>query len=255
MTVDEVLKKIPNQSPLREIVAQLMDDDSTVREAAYDRFKEIEQRQYDEEEANAILAAATSLNFPELEYDWRNPAVELCDTLWTLHINAYPSLISLARDAYPNVSDALRRSFLVLFSATSSREGAQAIVDCVRESGWPDPYPRVFSEMVRLVEYADVLFPELLLLSKGEVVRALGDVLNRSLEASSLKPSSLTPAMPMILDTCNMALNSPRLTKVKTELNGDSTKNTWMFEMMWRFIWTWPAGCRTVRLMKLRVAS
>ena len=195
MSLDEVLDRFPRKSEFRHLILSLMDEDMRARRDAFLRATKLEKTRIRVEEANAVLYAVRTLEFPPQEYEWNKPARQLCDCLWN---SSHPALVPASVEAYATAADSVKDSLLILLCASNCHEGCQAIVDCVRGSGWPDPSPRVFWELAKLDQFVDVLFPALLIDCEPQFARELSNCLISALQEGTLQPASCRQAVPMI---------------------------------------------------------
>jgi hypothetical protein len=192
MNLKQALEAFPPRSPFRKVLSGLLDEDETTREQASDQLNDIDRTDADpmattwrcsEPEALALLSAAVSLPFPPPRHDWRDA---IHDLLFHLVRSPYPSLVTPARQAYPRLSSRARCAVLSLLGACGTRPAAEAFVACIREHGWPGGvYSRVFTELPKLLDHADVLFPALIGLA-GPHIAGVTDVLMAGLSQKKI---------------------------------------------------------------------
>jgi hypothetical protein len=77
MKLQELLAHFSAQSEMGKLIAELMEDDFEIREAAFKRFEGFGSKKLSEKVAVGTLLAATSLAFPPLRFDWNDSAQEL----------------------------------------------------------------------------------------------------------------------------------------------------------------------------------
>jgi hypothetical protein len=185
MNIQETLAALPPQSPYREVLPALLDVDQATREKAYDRLRDLDPWsagedpmattwKYPEAEALALLKAAVGLPFPPPRVEWKDAVHDL---IFPLVRSPYPSLAAPAREAYPRLSDRSKCAVLALLGACGTREAAEGFMACIRRHGWPaGVYQRVFTELPKLLDYSDVLFPDLIPLA-GQQIAGVTDLL------------------------------------------------------------------------------
>jgi hypothetical protein len=148
MKVDAVMRKLVSSSP-------------KTREQGRNQLRKLAEAGIGEADAVVLLRLVTETELPREEHEWIDSRFEVFAALWGA---AYPSLLPRATAAYRDADDNVRSGLLALMSATGSPEGAVALVDAVRQYGWPPKvYPRVWLELAELAEtQTSVLFPSLL---------------------------------------------------------------------------------------------
>ncbi|HYT90514.1 MAG TPA: hypothetical protein VEL76_17540 [Gemmataceae bacterium] len=185
MNLKEALAAFPPKSPYRKLLPALLDKDAEVRDKAYDRLEDLDQLdpgedpiattwKHGEAEALALLNAAVGLPFPPPRVEWEDVVHEL---IFPLVQSPYPTLAAPAREAYPHLSGRAKCAILALLGACGTREAAEGFMACIREHGWPagGVYSRVFTELPKLLDHADILFPELIQLA-GPCIGGIVDV-------------------------------------------------------------------------------
>jgi hypothetical protein len=184
MNLKAALAAFPRKSVYRNLLPRLLDEDEKVREKAYDRLRDLDWLadgedpmattwKYSEAEALALLNAAVGLPFPPPRVEWRDA---IHDLIFPLVRSPYPGLVTPAREAYPRLSDRAKCAILALLGACGTRQAAEAFVASIREHGWPAVYSRVFTELPKLLDHADVLFPDLIQLA-GPNIGGITDLL------------------------------------------------------------------------------
>ncbi len=185
MNLKQALVALPAKSAFREVLPGLLSKSQDVWEEAYNRLRELDDLglnedpmattwKHSEPEALAVLKAAVSLPFAPPKHDWKDAVHDL---IFPLVRSPHARLLPIARDAYPRLTERAKCGILSLIGAIGTREAAKVFVDCIREHGWPaSVYSRVFTELGKLVDHADVLFPDLILLA-GPNLGGVTDVL------------------------------------------------------------------------------
>jgi hypothetical protein len=210
MNLEQALAAFPPRSPFRKVLPGLLDEDETIREQALDQLHEMDRTdadpmattwRYCEPEALALLGAAVSLPFPPPRHDWRDVVHDL---IFPLVRSPYPSLVTPARQAYRRLSSRAKCAILALLGACGTREAAEAFVACIRDHGWPNGvYSRVFMELPKLHDHADVLFPALIGLA-GPHIAGVTDVLMAGLAQQKLDSTGgtidLEPVGPLAVE-------------------------------------------------------
>lgn len=184
MNIEQAVAMFPPGSVFRKILPGLLATKESVWEKAYNRLRELDRLavgenpltptwRYSETEALAILRAAIGLSFPPVERDWEDCVHDL---LFLLIRSPHQNLVAPAVEAYPTLSDRSKCAVLALFEACGSMVAAKALVSCVRDHDWPNRmYERVFREMPKLLPYASILFPALLITCRD---RDIGSITN-----------------------------------------------------------------------------
>lgn len=184
-------------SPLPSLLKALLSEDRKERaEALRALLSELRDDVLAAEAQVALLTFATTAPIPQPENSWSDPAHDLAFTLVTA-----PSeeLVEVARDGYPAASDRLKCALLSIMAATKTRAGAAAFAQCVLEHGWPEqPYPRIFGELSKNAEHAELLFPALLERA-GELLVQVGNVALAWLDNGALHPERLSEAGPNLV--------------------------------------------------------
>jgi hypothetical protein len=222
MNLKEALAAFPPRSPYRKVLPGLLDKDEQVREEAYRRLRDLDALaggqdpmattwKFSESEALALLNAAVGLPFPPPRAEWQDAVHDL---IFPLVRSPYPSLAAPARAAYPRLSDRAKCAILALLGACGTREAAEAFMACIREHGWPaGVYQRVFTELPKLLDHADVLFPDLVQLA-GPNIGGVTDVLMAALAQGQLDLAGgkvhLEPLAPLAVARLRKALKSAR---------------------------------------------
>ena len=185
MNADTAFGSLPTESPYRDIIKGLLNSDENVREQALYRLKKLDTVtdyqqahattwNHSEADALVLLNLAISLPFPPQRLEWNDTVHDL---IFPLIRSPYPSLVMPVRKAYPQLSARAKCAALCILGATSSRIGAEAFIELVREHGWPSgAYSRVFTELHRLLNHSDILFPTLIQLA-GEYIGGVTDLL------------------------------------------------------------------------------
>lgn len=185
MNLKQALAAFPAKSAYRKILPGLLSKNEKVWRKAYEHLGELERLtdtadpmattwNLSESEALALLNAAVSLPFAPPKHEWEDAVHEL---IFPLVRSPHPSLLPIARDAYPRLTDRAKCALLSLIGACGTRAAAEAFLACIREHGWPAGiYRRVFLELPKLLDHADLLFPELIQLA-GPHVGGVTDVL------------------------------------------------------------------------------
>jgi len=198
MSLEAILANLSEESPFRLLLPELASDDQQRRTKAFDQASSLthvtsweEARKpswsVSEAEAFALLQAIAECDFPPPPqgYFWKDGLQTLITTLWR---SPYPSLVGAIGKAYLRMtSDSRRCALLALLGIIGTREAAAVFIACIRLNGWPqDVMPRVYEGLYRLMPYADLLMPDVLLLA-GNVAIGVGDVIARAISNSMVK--------------------------------------------------------------------
>jgi hypothetical protein len=190
---------LPASHPLRRILAGLVDADDEKRDAAFHKLGELREKEPKVSKAigTALLRIATELPLLPQQFDWNDSAHEL---LFPLVDAPNASYLEGLRAAYTRVPRRAQCAVLSAIGAIGTKPAARAFIELLREHGWPKGgvYGRVFTELRKLAKFADVLFPELVLLS-GDEIGDVTDVMIGALAAKHLDPRKvdLEPIAPV----------------------------------------------------------
>lgn len=200
MSLEQALSLFPVGSIFRDFVRDLATGDEACRLAANRRARTLEQVDnyvdahkaswfVSEADAIAILKAAQTLEFPLPKHQWEDG---LHAILFLLVRSPYPSLVPLIEPLYAKMPDGRRRDVLLAtLGAIATREAAEAFMACIRHHGWPSrAYPRVFSELFKLMAFGEVMLPDVLL-TAGDCATDVGDVIIAAIAQGTIEPHRL----------------------------------------------------------------
>jgi hypothetical protein len=220
MNLKQAQVAFPAQSAFRQVLPGLLSDNEQVWEEAYNQLRELDRLgsnddpmattwNQSEAEALAVLNAAVSLPFAPPKHDWKDAVHDL---IFPLVRSPYPSLLPIARAAYPRLTARAKCGILSLIGAIGTREAAEAFMACIREHGWPDGvYSRVITELMKLLEHADLLFPELIQIA-GPHIASVTDVLMAGLANGQVdlatSPFDLEPIARLAVQQLKKSLKS-----------------------------------------------
>jgi hypothetical protein len=220
MNLKQVLAAFPPNSAFRKVLPGLLSSDDEVWEEAYCQLRELDRLgdnddpmattwKLSEDEALAVMNAAFSLPFEPPKHDWKDAVHDL---LFALVRSPHASLLPGVRDAYPRLTARAKCAALSLFGAIGTRDAAKAFVACVRQHGWPQRvYSRVFKELEKLLDHADVLFPDLIQFA-GPDVAGVTDVLMVGLADGKVDLAAgkidLEPVAPLVVGQLKKSLKA-----------------------------------------------
>jgi hypothetical protein len=163
-------------------------------------------------EARALVAAAAAFTRDKVDPD-HDATHELLFSM----IEAPPAaLIAPLAAAYPTLPRRGQCAVLALLGAIGTRAAARALRDLIAGHGWPPSvYPRVFSEMGKLVRFSDELFPALLERA-GDQLGDVTDLLLAAIHGGHLSPAKLAPLAPALTDLLETTLDRAAKLQQKT---------------------------------------
>ena len=202
MDLATALATLPVESPLRDIVRDLANNDLAVR----NRARELLRRSgfarpmgatapaMDEPVALAILRASLEVPFPPPANEWERIEESL---LFVLFGSVYPSVVTSIQNRFGACKPRLRATLLALIASADGPEAVLAIRKIIARHGWPSNLPpRFWHELNQHVEHLDHLFPEILE-ARDAPVAALLNLALQGLHSGSLNGSNLERSAPL----------------------------------------------------------
>jgi hypothetical protein len=200
MSLEQVLSAFPADSVFRGLIPDLVSRREKVQDDVYTRILELPHEKaagdrrtpnwmISEREAQAILNAAACVPM-SVDSVWDG----LCALIYLVMQSPHPSLAPSIARAYPKVATSMQKSgLLALLGAIGTREASEIFLSCVREHGWPEGgcAGRVFTELTKLMPFADVLLPDLFSISDETVKPDLVYTMVTAISAGRVQVSEL----------------------------------------------------------------
>ena len=194
MTLDDAVALFPPESPYRSVVRQLMSEDPDTRRAGRRELSELAAPYWEAPQpkdpavALAVLRSAVELSFPPRRRRWERDRTSL---LFSIFGSAHPPLLEYVRERYATADAELHCSLLTLAASAGTAAGATLVADLIAAHGWPEEmYERLFTELSRNLDHAEVLLPALLRADGGPRIQ-LGDLLLNALRSDKIRADAV----------------------------------------------------------------